>query len=334
MKRPFLPLAIVLIASLNLGATTAITGSGATFPAPLYQRWASDFGKANPAVSVNYQGVGSGAGVKDFLSNLTDFGASDVAMTDGEIAKAGGNVLMLPAAAGTLVLAYNVPGLQSGLKLSRAVYAGLFLGTVKKWNDPAIAADNPGIALPDLPVTIITRSDGSGTTAVFTAHLAAINPDFSSQVGSGKSVTWPVGLAGKGNDGATTLIKQTPGAVGYVEYGYAVNNRLAMASLQNKSGAFVAPTAESGAATLAAVALPENFRAFISDPEGANDYPIATFTWLLVKKTYADAAKGAAVKAFVSYGLTEGQATAPQLGYLPLPAEVVTKVRAVLETVR
>ncbi len=334
MKRPFLPLAIVLIASLNLGATTAITGSGATFPAPLYQRWASDFGKANPAVSVNYQGVGSGAGVKDFLSNLTDFGASDVAMTDGEIAKAGGNVLMLPATAGTLVLAYNVPGLQSGLKLSRAVYAGLFLGTVKKWNDPAIAADNPGIALPDLPVTIITRSDGSGTTAVFTAHLAAINPDFSSQVGSGKSVTWPVGLAGKGNDGATALIKQTPGAVGYVEYGYAVNNRLALASLQNKSGAFVAPTAESGAATLAAVALPENFRAFISDPEGANDYPIATLTWLLVKKTYADSAKAAAVKEFVSYGLTEGQATAPQLGYLPLPAEVVTKVRAVLETVR
>jgi len=314
MKRPLLPLAIVLIASLNLGATTAITGSGATFPAPLYQRWASDFGKANPAVSVNYQGVGSGAGVKDFLSNLTDFGASDVAMTDGEIAKAGGNVLMLPATAGTLVLAYNVPGLQSGLKLSRAVYAGLFLGTVKKWNDPAIAADNPGIALPDLPVTIITRSDGSGTTAVFTAHLAAINPDFSSLVGSGKSVTWPVGLAGKGNDGATALIKQTPGAVGYVEYGYALNNRLAMASLQNKSGAFIAPTAESGAATLAAVVLPENFRAFISDPEGANDYPIATLTWLLVKKTYADAAKAAAVKAFVSYGLTEGQATAPQLG--------------------
>jgi phosphate transport system substrate-binding protein len=334
MKRPFLPFAIVLIASLNLGATTAITGSGATFPAPLYQRWASDFGKANPAVSVNYQGVGSGAGVKDFLSNLTDFGASDVAMTDGEIAKAGGNVLMLPATAGTLVLAYNVPGLQSGLKLSRAVYAGLFLGTVKKWNDPAIAADNPGITLPDLPVTIITRSDGSGTTAVFTAHLAAINPDFCSQVGSGKSVTWPVGLAGKGNDGATALIKQTPGAVGYVEYGYAVNNRLAMASLQNKSGAFVAPTAESGDATLSAVSLPGNFRVFISDPEGANDYPIATLTWLLVKKTYADAAKAAAVKAFVSYGLTEGQATAPQLGYLILPAEVVNKVRAALETVR
>lgn len=334
MKRHFLSLAIVLIASINLGATTTITGSGATFPAPLYQRWASDFGKANPEVSVNYQGVGSGAGIKDFLSNLNDFGASDVGMSDEEIAKANGNVMMLPATAGTLVLAYNVPGVQSGLKLSRDVYVGLFLGIVKNWNDPAIARDNPGVNPPDLPVTIITRSDGSGTTAVFTSHLAAINPDFSTKVGVGKSVTWPVGLAGKGNDGVTALIKQTPGAIGYVEYGYAINNRLAMASLQNKSGSFIPPTIESGAATLASLSIPENFRAFINDPEGADNYPIATLTWLLVKKNYADAAKAAGVKAFVSYGLTEGQATAPDLGYLTLPAVVVTKARAALETVK
>jgi len=334
MIRPFIALAFVFIGLLNLGATTSITGSGATFPAPLYQRWASDFGKANPDVTVNYQGVGSGAGVKDFLSNLIDFGASDVAMTDGEIAKAKGNVLMLPVTAGTLVLAYNIPGVPSGLKLSRDAYVGLFLGTFKKWNDPAIAKDNPGVILPDFPVTIITRSDGSGTTAVFTAHLSAINPDFSKKVGIGKSVTWPVGLAGKGNDGVTALVKQTPGAVGYVEYGYAVNNRLPMASLQNKTGAFVSPTIESGAASIASVKLPENFRAFINDPEGANDYPIATFSWLLVKKNYTDGAKAAAVKAFVSYGLTKGQATAPQLGYLTLPPDAVTKVRAALECVK
>lgn len=334
MNRLFLAAALFLAVSFDLGAATFITGSGATFPAPLYQRWAADFGKANANVKVNYQGVGSGAGVKDFLSDLTDFGASDVAMSDEEIAKVGGNVLMFPATAGTVVLAYNIPGVPPGLKLSRAVCAGLFLGTVENWSDPSIAKDNPGLALPNLPVTIVDRSDGSGTTAVFTAHLAAINPDFSRKVGSGKSVTWPVGLAGKGNDGVTALIKQTPGAVGYVEYGYAVNNKLPMASLQNKSGAFVVPSIEGGAATIASVALPENFRAFITDPEGPNDYPIVTFTWLLVKKQYADSAKAAAVKAFVSYALTKGQATAPQLGYVTLPPQVVAKAQAALGSIQ
>jgi phosphate transport system substrate-binding protein len=334
MKSRFLTAFLIAIGIFPATAATTLNGSGATFPAPLYLRWASDFRKASPDISVNYQGVGSGAGVKDFLVNLTDFGASDVAMTDEEIAKVGGNVLMLPATAGTIVLAYNIPGVPSGLKLSRAVYAGLFLGTVKNWNDPAIAKENPGITLPNLPVTIVARSDGSGTTAVFTANLAAISPDFSKNVGSGKSVTWPVGVAGKGNDGVTALIKQTPGAVGYVEYGYAVNNKLTTASLQNKSGVFVAPTIESGAATLASVVLPENLRAFITDPEGGNDYPIATFTWLLVRKNYTAPAKAAAVKAFVTYGLTAGQAVAPELGYIALPDAVVTKVRAALDAVK
>ena len=334
MNRTLLSVLILCSGILPSSAATVLNGSGATFPAPLYLRWASDFRKVSPAVSVNYQGVGSGAGVKDFLSNLTDFGASDVAMTDEEITKVGGNVLMLPATAGTIVLAYNVPGVPSGLKLSRAVYAGLFLWTVKNWNDPAIAKENPGASLPNLPVTIVTRSDGSGTTAVFTAHLAAISGDFSKNVGSGKSVTWPVGVAGKGNDGVTALIKQTPGSVGYVEFGYAVNNKLTTASLQNRAGAFVAPTIESGAAALASVALPENFRAFITDPEGANDYPIATFTWILVRKTYKAAVKASAIKAFVAYGLTTGQAVAPELGYISLPEGVVTKVLAALDTVK
>ena len=177
-------------------------------------------------------------------------------------------------------------------------------------------------------------SDGSGTTAVFTAHLDAVSPEFASKVGSGKSVTWPVGLAGKGNDGVTALIKQTPGAIGYVEFGYADNNKLTMASLQNKAGNFIVPTIESGAATLASVVLPENLRAFITDPEGANDYPIATFTWLLVKKSYSDQRKASAVKEFVNYGLTIGQQAAPGLGYITLPATVVAKVQAALETVK
>ena len=334
LTRFFLIGAAVVSSAIPLSAATTINGSGATFPAPLYLRWASDFRKTTPDVMVNYQGVGSGAGVKDFVAGLTDFGASDVAMTDEEIAKAGNNVLMLPATAGTIVFAYNIPGVDGGLKLSRDAYIGILLGTVKSWNDPLIVKQNPDAKLPNLPVTVVARSDGSGTTAVFTAHLDEVSADFKSKVGSGKSVTWPVGVAGKGNDGVTALVKQTPGAIGYVEFGYAVHNKLTMASLQNKAGNYIAPSIESGAATLASVNLPENFRAFITDPEGANDYPIATFSWLLVKKTYKASDKAAAVKAFVNYGLTAGQGVAPELGYITLPDSVVKKVQAALETVK
>ena len=337
MNRCFISGALTssLLLSVGLQASpVTINGSGATFPAPLYMRWASDFKKSNPDVTVNYQGVGSGARVKQFTDGITDFGASDVAMSDAEIAKVSDNVLLLPATAGTIVLAYNIPGVPAGLKLSRQAVAGILLGTVKVWNDPLIAKENPDSKLPSTPVTVVTRADGSGTTAVFTAHIAAVSPDFATKVGSGKQVTWPVGVSGKGNDGVTALIKQTPGAIGYVEFGYAANNKLTMASLQNKSGNFVAPTIESGAATLASVALPANFRAFITDPEGANDYPIATLTWLLVKKSNTDAAKAAAIKAFVNYGLTTGQQAAPELGYISLPASVVEKVTAALQTVK
>jgi phosphate transport system substrate-binding protein len=326
-------LAASLLAATGLQAAVTLNGSGATFPAPLYIRWAADFKKTNPDTTVNYQGVGSGAGVKQFTDGITDFGASDVAMSDAEIAKVQDNVLLLPATAGTIVMAYNLPGV-AGLKLSRQAIAGILLGTVKTWDDALIAKENPGVKLPSLPVTVVTRADGSGTTAVFTAHIAAISPDFASKVGSGKQVTWPVGVSGKGNDGVTALIKQTPGAIGYVEYGYAANNKLSMSSLQNKSGNFIAPTIESGAATLASVTLPANFRAFITDPEGANDYPIATFTWLLVKKSYTDAAKASAIKAFVKYGLTTGQQAAPELGYITLPSTVAEKVLAALDSVK
>jgi len=334
MNRILLAASLLASSIFPASAATALNGSGATFPVPLYMRWASDFQKTNPNITVNYTGGGSGKGVKDFIVNLTDFSGSDVAMSDAEITNAGGNVLMLPATAGTIVLAYNIPGVQAGLKLSRNAYVGILLGLIKNWNDPAITKENTGVTLPNTPITFVARADGSGTTAVFTGHLAAVSPEFKDKVGTGKSVTWPVGIAGKGNDGVTALIKQTPGAIGYVEFGYAENNKLTMASLQNKAGSFVTPTLESGAASLSSVTLPENLRAFITDPEGANDYPIATFTWLLVKKTYTDAAKAAAVKAFVAYGLTAGQAVAPQLGYITLPANVVSKVQAALATVK
>jgi phosphate transport system substrate-binding protein len=325
--------AIAASASLNLVASTTITGSGATFPAPLYQRWASDFKKVNADVMVNYQSIGSGAGVTQFLQGVTDFGASDTAMKDEEISLAKHNVVMIPATAGSIVLAYNVPGVQAGLKLTRAAYIGILVGGITKWNDPSIAKENPGVNLPSMPITVITRSDGSGTTAVFTGHCAEVSSEFKEKVGSGKAVTWPVGVAGKGNEGVTALIKQTPGSIGYVEYGFAAHNNLTLAALENKARNFITPSIESAAATLASVKLPGDLRAFILDPKGANDYPVVTFTWILVKKTYADAAKAAAVKAFVTYGLTKGQAIAPQLGYVTLPSEVVTKAQAALETV-
>ncbi|HEY5778103.1 MAG TPA: phosphate ABC transporter substrate-binding protein PstS, partial [Terrimicrobiaceae bacterium] len=309
-----------------------LSGAGASFPAPLYQRWAVEYNKLHPDVQVNYQSVGSGAGVKQFNQGTVDFAASDAAMSDDEIAKVKQGVVMIPATAGSIVIAYNLPEVKD-LKLSRDAYVGIFLGKIKKWNDPAIAKDNPDEKLPDLPINVAFRSDGSGTTFVFTKHLAAISKDFADEVGSDKSVTWPAGAGGKGNEGVTALVKQTPGTVGYVEYGYAAHNGLSMASLQNKSGKFVKPTDESGAATLANVTFPENLRVWPEDPTGDEDYPIATFTWLLLYKKYSDSAKLKALKGFVTYGLTDGQKLSTELGYIPLPPAVVEKSKAALASI-
>lgn len=309
-----------------------LSGSGATFPAPLYQRWGVEYNRLHPDVQVNYQSVGSGAGVKNFLAGVVDFGASDAAMSDAEIAKSPKGAVLIPATAGEIVLAYNLPGVEK-LNLSREALAGIYLGTVTKWNDPAIAKANPGVKLPDLPVQVAFRSDGSGTTFVFTQHLSAASKEFSEKVGADKSVTFPAGVGGKGNEGVTALVKQSPGTVGYVEYGYAKGNGLAMAALENKSGKFVAPSGEAGAATLANVKLPDNLRVWPVDPEGAGDYPIVSFTWLLLYKKYDDAAKLKALKDFVSYGLTTGQSFSEALGYIPLPAPVVEKAKAALATV-
>lgn len=326
-------LVVALGAASSALAATQITGAGASFPAPLYQRWAQEFYKANPDIQVNYQSVGSGAGIKQFIVGTVNFGASDAAMTDEEIAQASQGAVMIPATAGSIVVAYNLPGLPN-VKLSREAYVGIFLGKVTKWNDPIIAVANPGVDLPDMDVVVCTRSDGSGTTFVFTKHLAAISPDFDKEVGEGKAVTWPTGVAGKGNEGVTALIKQSPGAVGYVEFGYAKNNGLEMAMLENKSGEFVSPTDESAAATLASVTLPENLRVWPSDPEGKGDYPIVTFTWLLVYGEYSDASIKDAVVKFVTFGLTDGQKFAPDLGYVSLPEPVIAKAKAALATVK
>jgi len=271
--------------------------------------------------------------VKNFMQGVVDFGASDAAMTDDEIAKVSAGVVLIPATAGEIVYAYNLPGV-TGLKLTRGVMAGIYLGTVKKWNDPAIVKANPDLKLPNTPIQVAYRSDGSGTTYVFTQHLSKISSDFDDQVGTDKSVTFPVGVGGKGNEGVTALIKQSPGTVGYVEYGYAKDNGLSMASLQNKSGNFVAPDIASARDTLSNVQLPENLRIWPVDPEGANDYPIVSFTWLLLYKKYPNAEKLKALKEFVNWGLTDGQSFSESLGYVPLPQPVVEKVKAALDTVQ
>jgi phosphate transport system substrate-binding protein len=336
MKLTFLiTLAIGAVSAIfaNSAAAQQLSGAGASFPAPLYQRWAVEYNKLHPNVQTNYQSVGSGAGVKQFTQGTVDFAASDAAMSDEEIEKVKQGVVMIPATAGSIVIAYNLPEVKD-LKLSRDTYAGIFLGKITKWNDPAIAKDNPDVKLPDLPINVAFRSDGSGTTFVFTKHLSAISPDFADEVGTDKSVTWPAGAGGKGNEGVTALVKQTPGTIGYIEYGYAVNNGLSMASLQNKAGKFVKPTAESGVATLGHVEFPENLRIWPEDPAGDDDYPIATFTWLLLYKKYSDAAKLKALKEFITYGLTDGQKFSSELGYIPLPAAVVEKSKAALASVQ
>ena len=328
----FIPSVLFLLGLVSGLHAQQLSGAGATFPAPLYQRWAVEYNKQVPAIKVNYQSVGSGAGVKNFLQGVVDFGASDAAMTDEEMAKAPRGAVLVPATAGSVVLAYNLEGVPN-LKLTREAMAGIFLGTIKKWNDPAIVAANPDVPLPAQAINVAYRSDGSGTTFVFTQHLAAISPEFDEQVGFDKSVSFPVGVGGKGNEGVTALVKQTPGTIGYVEFGYAEQNKLSVASLQNKSGAFVAPTPESGAAALASVEMPDNLRIWPVDPEAPDAYPIATFSWLLLSRKYDDAAKLKALKDFVTYGLTEGQSYAIELGYIPLPEAVVAKANAALSTI-
>ena len=322
---------------LGLGdrtASAAITlqGTGATFPAPLYQRWFKNYNQMHPDVQINYQALGSGAGIKQFQQGLVDFGASDAAMTDEEIAAVKNGVVLLPMTAGSIVLSYNLPG-ASELKLSREAYVGIFLGKITKWNDPAIVKANPGATLPDKVITVVTRSDGSGTTFVFTSHLSAISPDWQKGPGAGKSVSFPVGVAGKGNPGVTALIKQTPGGIGYVEYGYAKQTGMPMASLENKSGKFIKPDLGSGQKALAGVELPANMRAWITDPTAPDAYPIVTYTWLLCYKKYPDPKTAETLKSVIRYGLSQGQSLSADLGYIPLPPDTVNQVTKALDQI-
>jgi phosphate transport system substrate-binding protein len=308
-------------------------GAGASFPAPLYDKWFKSYVAAHPNVRVDYQSNGSGAGVTQFTNKTIDFGASDAAMTDEEIAKVDRGVQLLPMTAGSVVLAYNLPELKA-LRLSRIAYAGIFLGKVTKWDDPAIAASNPGVKLPAANITVVHRADSSGTTFVFTQHLSAISPEWNEGPGTSKAPNWPAGVGAKGNEGVTSTIKQTVGAIGYIEFGYAKQTGLPIAQLQNKAGSYVEANTASSQAALAGGTLPENLRLFLPDPDGAGSYPIVTYTWLLLYRQYPSPDVTTAIKDIVRYCLADGQKDSESLGYVPLPSNVVAADLKALDNIK
>lgn len=313
-----------------------LVGSGASFPFPIYSAWFKDFSRKTDGVTVDYQAKGSGAGIQDLINKTVDFAASDAAMTPEQIAQVKDGVVLLPMTAGEIVLAYNLPGQPKDLKLPRDVYPDIFLGKITNWNDPRIAAANPDIKLPDLPITVVRRSDASGTTFVFTKHLSAISPAFKEKVGFGTTVSWPSSdklVAAPKNDGVTATIKQTPGAIGYIEYGYAKLTKANSALLQNAAGNYIAAGDASGAAALASAKLPADLIAWVEDPAGSDSYPIVSFTWMLFYEKQ-DAQKAEYLRKLVAYGLSEGQKISDSMGYIPLPSSVVEKVKAASEKIQ
>ncbi len=318
------------------GAATKLTGAGATFPFPLYSEWFSTYNKAK-GVQINYQSIGSGAGIKQLTAQTVDFGASDAPVDDAGIAKMPSPIVHIPTAGGAVVLAYNLPGVTAKIKMTGADVANIFLGKITKWNDPALVKDNPGVALPNQTVTIAHRSDGSGTTNIFTNYLASVSPEWKTKPGAGKSVDWPVGLGGKGNDGVAGIVKQTPGAIGYVELAYAKKKEhpLTYALVQNKAGQYVEPSPASvtAAAEASAAALAADVRAPIANASAPGAYPIAGFTYILAYKKQKDAAKGAALKDFLKWAMTDGQKSAEGLLYAPLPAAVVAQNQKTIDSI-
>ncbi|TVQ42593.1 MAG: phosphate ABC transporter substrate-binding protein PstS [Gloeocapsa sp. DLM2.Bin57] len=313
---------------LPFTGNASVNGGGASFPAPLYQGWFSNLSREVPQLRFNYASIGSGAGIEQFIQGTLDFGASDIGMTQEQIDQVSRGVILLPMTAGKIVLAYNLPGIDN-LNLTREAYVEIFQGKITRWNDPKIAAANPGVDLPDRDIIVVHRSDGSGTTAVFTNHLSEVSSDWANTIGGGTAVQWPTGgnfVGARGNEGVTAAVSTTADSIGFIEYSFAKNNNLTMASLENKAGNFILPTPESGSATLAAVELPDNLLAFITDPDGEDSYPIVTYSWMMLFKEYDDPNKPIALEAMIQYGLNQGQVQAEQLGYIPLPPEVKAKV--------
>jgi phosphate transport system substrate-binding protein len=327
----------LLLAVLALGGIVLaqnallINGAGATFPYPIYSKWFDEYHKANGNIQINYQSVGSGAGIKQATDGTVDFGASDGPMSDEQLKaysdKHGSGILHFPTVLGAVVPTYNIPGVTASLNFTPEALAGIFLGRITKWNDPAIAGANKGVNLPANDIVVVHRSDGSGTTYVFTDYLSKVSDDWKNKVSKGTSVNWPVGLGGKGNEGVTGLVKQTPNAIGYVELIYAAKNNIAFGAVKNAAGAFVkadlAGVSEAAAGT--AKAMPDDFRVSITNAPGKKAYPISTFTWLLIPAKFSDASKRDAMKTFLKWAVTDGQKFTEELEYAKLPKEVVAK---------
>ena len=332
-------------ASVALGITAGaarsqpavkLRGAGATFPAPLYVSWIADFEQLHPEISIAYDAVGSGEGIARLTSGMVDFAASDAAMTDAQIAKVAQGVRLIPATAGMVVLAYNLPGIAQPLRLAHDVYPAILAGEITSWADPRIAAANPGVTLPDRTIAVVARLDASGTTFALTNNLSAVSDAWRALHGVATRIDWPAGvMLVRGNEGVAGRIKVTEGAIGYVEYGFATRLGLPMALLENRAGTYVAPSSESGVEALAETVaeMPDNLRMFVGDPAGAGSYPIVTYTWLLLLASYGDARRGDAVRRFVHWGLTEGQKASAGLGYLPLPEPVAARALAALDTI-
>ena len=306
--------------------SVALTGAGATFPYPLYSKWMSQYHVLHPNVEINYQSIGSGGGIRQITARTVDFGATDAPMTGEEIQKASAKLYHIPTTLGAVVVTYNLEGLQTPLKIVPEVLADIYLGKITKWNDKRIAKENPEAKLPSTEISVVYRSDGSGTTAVFTDYLAKISPEFKDKVGQGKSVKWPKGLGAKGNEGVTGQVKTTPSTIGYVELAYAVQNTLPVAKLRNRAGQFIEPTIAAVSAAAAGVELPESLATSITDSTGENAYPISSFTYLLVYADLQDMKKGPALAEFLWWAIHDGQRECEALDYAPIPLPVVAKV--------
>jgi phosphate transport system substrate-binding protein len=328
----------VLITIAALGASSAsaqllINGAGATFPFPIYSKWFNEYSKIDPSVRFNYQSIGSGGGQKQILAETVDFGASDGPMSDENLAKAPRKLLHIPTVAGADVLSYNLPGAPT-LKLDGPTVASIFLGTITKWNDPAIASQNTGTDLPAVDIVVVHRSDGSGTTYIWTDYLSKVSPEWKQKVGKGTSVSWPTGLGGKGNEGVSGQIKQTPGAIGYIELAYAKQNMLPYADIKNAAGKYITPSIESVTDALSTAEIPDDMRFSITNAPGENSYPIASATWLLVYEQQSNPEKGKKLVEFLKWAYKDGQGMAAALLYAPLPESLRARVLDRVQTIK
>jgi len=330
--RSFLAVALLMSAAF---ADTALNGAGATFPYPIYSKWFSEYHKQHPDVQINYQSIGSGGGIRQVLAGTVDFGATDGPMSDDQLSQAKTKILHIPTVLGAVVPAYNVPGVKEELKFTPDLLAGIFLGRISNWNDAAIAKVNPGVTLPNQPIVVVHRSDGSGTTFVFTDYLSKVSADWKSTVGKGTSVKWPVGLGAKGNEGVAGMVRQMEGAVGYVELIYAEQNKITYGSVKNAAGSFIKASLDATKAAAASVKnMPDDFRVSITNAPGKDAYPIASFTWLLIPSQSKEPAKGKILVDFLNWMLESGEPMATQLTYAPLPQAVADKVRATIKQIR